>query len=273
MPRSNAVDQKPTESLARGIRDSGAPEPLSPDEFKQALRRLIDDTDDFIEDDISPIREKSWRYYNARTDLLTPPKGRSQVVMSEVRDVVEATMPSLMRIFTSTPNVVEFLARAADKTEMAEQSTDACNYCFWSDNPGWEIMHDAFKSGLVARTAAAKAYWTNEVIKERLTYSGLSKEAYDMLLAEKGVELVSAEEVTDAVVTASGEELATQITFDCIITREKSEGRIRVEGIPPEAFVNLRGTLAIKNPVVSNSPGIVVTAVLFTSAIAWSSFR
>lgn len=237
MARSNATSQKPTESLARAISDSGSPEPLSPEEFKSALRRLIDDTDDFIEDDISPVREKAWRYFNARTDLATPPKGRSQVVMSEVRDVVEATMPSLMRIFTSTPNVVEFLARTPDKVRMAEQSTDSCNYCFWYENPGWEIMHDAFKSGLVARTAAAKAYWTNEVIKERLTYSGLNKEQYDLLLAEKGVELVSAEEVTDAVVTASGEELANQVTYDCIITREKSEGRIKVEAIPPEEFV------------------------------------
>lgn len=237
MPRSNATSPIPAESLARSIKASGAPEPLTPDEFKSALRRLIDDTDDFIEDDISPVREKAWRYYNARTDLTTPPKGRSQVVMSEVRDVVEATMPSLMRIFTSTPNVVEFLARSADKVEGAKQSTDACNYCFWNENPGWEIIHDSFKSGLVARTAAAKAYWTNEVIKERLSYSGLSKEAYDVLKAEEGVEVVSAEEVTDAVVTASGEELETQITYDCVITREKSEGRIRVESIPPEEFV------------------------------------
>ena len=237
MARSNATSPKPAESLARGISDSGAPEPLTPLEFKHALRRLIDDTDDFIEDDISPVREKAWRYYNARTDLATPPKGRSQVVMSEVRDVVEATMPSLMRIFTSTPNVVEFLARSADKVEIAKQATDACNYCFWNENPGWEIIHDSFKSGLVARTAAAKAYWTNEVIKERLTYSGLSKEAYDVLKAEEGVEVVSAEEVTDAVVTASGEELETVITYDCVITREKSEGRIKVEAIPPEEFV------------------------------------
>ena len=235
MAVSSNVDSKPNESLAASVRKSGDPKPLTEEEFKSVVRRLIDDTDDFIEDDVSPMRERAWRYYNGETDLAAPPSGRSRVVMSELRDVVEGTMPSLMRIFTSGRNIVEFQGRGGEDVQMAKQSTSLCNYTYWCENEGWQITIDTLKSGLVARSAAAKAYWTEETVTEEGEYSGLSELGLRALLMGEGVEPIEITEYSDTVTTAEGE--YEERTFDCTIKRTTVEGRVKICGIPPEEFV------------------------------------
>ena len=71
---------------------------MTEDELQVAVRQYIEDAIQFIDDDISPIRAESTRYYNGEP-FGNEVDGRSQVVSRDVRDSVQAMLPSLMRVF------------------------------------------------------------------------------------------------------------------------------------------------------------------------------
>src|SRR5690606_20420705 len=107
--------------------------PLDDLQKSAIVKLLVRDAEDFIDSTVAPEREQATRYYNGEP-FGNEEQGRSQVVMTEVRDVVLAMMPSLLRVFLSTENVVEYAPRRADSVRMAEQATDYVNYIFYVEN-------------------------------------------------------------------------------------------------------------------------------------------
>ena len=49
--------------------------------------------------------------------------GRSQIVLSEVRDTIQSVLPSLMRIFTSGERIVDYMPRTAQAIPIAERTS------------------------------------------------------------------------------------------------------------------------------------------------------
>ncbi len=95
-----------------------------------------------------PHAPKGTEYY--RGDLFgNEVEGNSKVVAMEVRDTVSAMLPSLMRVFFSSENVVEFAPRGPEDTKMAQQATDYCNYIYQNDNSGFLTTYAIFKDALV----------------------------------------------------------------------------------------------------------------------------
>src|SRR5262245_14906101 len=122
-------------------RGSGA---MDEEEFAAAVKQAVDDAADYIDGTVAPLREMATKFY--RGDAFGNEEvGRSQFVMTEVRDTVLAQMPSLLRIFTSSSEVCTFEPRTAEKVEQAEQMTDAVNYVFYNDNDGFSILYSSFK--------------------------------------------------------------------------------------------------------------------------------
>ena len=72
--------------------------------------------------EISRNRTKLLDYYNARPygDELD---GQSQVVTTDVADVVEGLLPSMMRIFTQGKNIAHFEASGAEGDREAQEKT------------------------------------------------------------------------------------------------------------------------------------------------------
>src|SRR5262249_8584304 len=56
--------------------------------------------------------------------------GSSAIVTTEVRDIVESMMPSLMRIFMSGDRVAQFDPTGPGHEAFADQATDYANYIF-----------------------------------------------------------------------------------------------------------------------------------------------
>jgi hypothetical protein len=200
--------------------------PLKGPEYTAAIRRLIEAVDDFIEDEVSPEREKAWKYYNGGTNLGAPPKGRSQVVMSEVRDTVECTVPSLMRIFLSTENIVEFIPENAEDVDEQVQKTAYVNYIFMRENNGWLLLHDFCKDALVAKTGCFKSWWQDEKEITEHEYAGLTPDEYQMLLSNPENEPIE-----------EPEQDPFDGTLSCRIRRTTNKGKICIETVPPEEFV------------------------------------
>jgi hypothetical protein len=211
---------------------------MSEEEFQGAVKAAITDAADYIDDEVAPAREKSLKYY--RGDAFgNEEEGRSQVVMTEVRDVVLAMMPSLLRVFTASEKPVEFAPRRAEDVAMAEQATDYVSYVFNVDNPGFSILHSAFKDALKSKIGVFKWYTatTTEVREE--SYSGIDQAQLNLLQEDGTIEVL-------AVAATLGEGEADPMTgqpsplFDVQIRRRVDKKRQRVECIPPEEFLIAR---------------------------------
>ena len=124
------------------------PNVMSDDELQGIVGKEIDDAIDYIDNNISPIRAQATEYYRGEP-FGDEEDGRSQVVSMDVRDTVQAILPSLMRIFHSTDNTVEYAPQGPEDIAAAEQATDYANFIINRDNNGFLAMHSAFKDALI----------------------------------------------------------------------------------------------------------------------------
>ena len=152
--------------------DIAAIEPMDDTELQGIVSAELEDAVSYIDSDVSPIRAKGTEYYRG-DPFGNEEDGRSQVVAMEVRDTVSAMLPSLMKVFFSTENVVEYMPRGPEDVAGAQQATDYANYVFTADNNGFMTTYALFKDSLVRKCRNAK-YWRDGVAGDKLEeYSSL----------------------------------------------------------------------------------------------------
>lgn len=219
-------------SNERAPEEEGSPgevqEPMTDEEFRYIVFQAIEDSGTYIDSYLAPERERAMAYYLG-DPFGNEEDGRSQVVLTEVRDTVLAMLPSLLRIFTGGDKILEFVPRGAEDVAAAEQATDLVNYIFYQENPGFRILHDAIKDALVLKTGILTWYKHDEETVEYYSYSGLSMTEVNFILSDPTVEMDVLTEELDA---NTGE---SRISLS--IKRVKREPRYRIEAIPPEQFL------------------------------------
>ena len=203
-------------------------EPMDENEFRYTVAQAIEDSQTYIDSYIAPQRENAMAYYLA-DPFGNEEDGRSQVILTEVRDTILAMVPSLLRIFTSTDQVLEFIPKGAEDVEAAEQATDLINYIFMQENSGFRVLHDAIKDGLLLKTGVLTWYKLDDEKVEYYSYSNLSRDEAMFIMNDSTVEVDMFEEETDMV---TGE---TRISMS--IRRKVVTPRFVVECIPPEQFL------------------------------------
>lgn len=203
-------------------------EPMDEDEFRYTVAQAIEDSQTYIDSYIAPQRESAMAYYLA-DPFGNEEEGRSQVILTEVRDTILAMLPSLLRIFTSSDRVIEFVPEGPEDVQAAEQATDLINYIFMQENPGFRVLHDAIKDGLLLKTGVLTWYKLDDEKVEYYSYSNLTRDEAFFITNDQSVEVDSLEEVTDMV---TGE---TRISLS--IRRKVTTPRFIVECIPPEQFL------------------------------------
>ena len=220
-------------------------EGMSEEEFQGAVKAAITDAADYIDDEIAPLREKAQKYYNAEP-FGNEEEGRSQVVMSEVRDVILAMLPSLLRVFTASEKPVEFAPRRAEDVLMAEQATDYVSYVFNVDNPGFSIMHSAIKDALKSKIGVFKWYTAPTYSIKEHVFEKIDQAQVNLLQQDGSVTSLQ------AVQTGEGEPdpmtgLPSPL-FDVFIRRKVGgEKRQFVECVPPEEFLIARNARDLDN--------------------------
>ena len=95
-------------------------------------------------------------------------EGRSSVISTEVADVVEQIMPSMMRIFTGTDKVVRFAPRTEEDVEKSEQATDYVNFVLQNDNDYYRVLYNFIKDSLLFKIGVVKVCWEEaDEVKQR----------------------------------------------------------------------------------------------------------
>jgi len=227
--------------------DVAATEPMDEMELQAIITQDLTDAISYVDSDLSPTRAKGTEYY--RGDLFgNEVEGNSKVVAMEVRDTVSAMLPSLMRVFFSSENVVEFAPRGPEDTKMAQQATDYCNYIYQNDNSGFLTTYAIFKDALVRKCGIAKFWWEDEEKVRIEEYTGLDDQTLEMLMQEPGgevkivvsypdpsideLQISTVDPLTGQPVTAP-----PAMVHDVQIKRITKDGRIRIMAVPPEELL------------------------------------
>lgn len=217
-------------------------EEMSESQFSASVKSSIDDAVDYIDGFVAPGRAQATQYYRG-DPLGNEEEGRSQIVMTEVRDVVQAMIPSLLRIFTASEQVVEYAPRNENNIEIAEQATDYVNFVFYNDNPGFSILHSAFKDALVRKTGIIKWRWSEDTEISEAEYTGLDQAEVSILSQDESCELVKMEEIVHqkAVLGPDGQQIAPpEVKFNITIRRKVPRNKVVIESVPPEEFLIAR---------------------------------
>ena len=205
----------------------------------EILTMVEAEADDAIgyRDDLGAKRATLLEYYNTQP-YGDEVDGRSRFVSSDVADVVEWMLPSLLRVFTQGRHIAKFEADLPDTDKEAEQKTELSNYVFMRQNDGVLVLHNMFKDALLQYTGVVKVAWVDEEEVTHEKYKGLSQDEFDKMKLDKenSFESVTKSPVVDGDV------------FDLTVARTSMTGRVDYQNIPPEEFVVARNARDFRKP-------------------------
>ena len=225
-------------------------EVMSEEQLQGVISAEITDAISFIDDDIGGSRALATEYYYG--DLFGDEEdGRSQVVSMDVRDTVQGILPSLMRIFFGPERVVEFAPQGPEDVQNAEQATDYVDFIFKRDNPGFKILHSAFKDALVRKCGIVKYWWDESVEVRAESFSMLDEQSMMMLTSDPDIEISAVREYpvpgTEPQNEAQGIMTPPPMMYDVEIKRRIKTGKVKIEALPPEEFLIDRRAKSIED--------------------------
>ena len=234
-----------------GPRDGGY-DPADPASYESFIQAIISDSRGYEEDTLAPARDIAQKYYygylpslnpdgspTTDTGIIQDPNAtfeqilgydkdsahKSTYVSTDVRDAVMLTLPSLIRLFAASENVVNLVPRTEADVDAAAQQTNYINYVFWQDNPGFLILHGAFKDALTVRTGFVK-WWTDDnKEKKRKSYVNLSGPQVQMLQSQ---------DPTATLLHTGQQDPMTGSYDEVVFEYQVDKPLIRVMGVPPE---------------------------------------
>lgn len=221
------------------MEDEQVEEPVSEEELQNIITAEIDDAQDYIDDVISPERALAGQYYKGEP-FGNEEEGRSQAMSMDVRDTVQAMMPSIMKVFFAANNVVEFAPNGPEDIESAQQATDYVNYCLTRDNNLFNECYSTFKDALIRKNGIMKVWWDNEKDVTTHYFTGLDEATFSVLQSDptvevKDVEITYGEMMVETPMGMMGQ--SQPATYDCTVVRTVEKGRLRVQSVPPEEFL------------------------------------
>lgn len=218
--------QRPLESPRdRQTALPGARRTLPPEEVQSVLKQLVSTAENYVDEELSPARVKAMKYYKG-DPLGNEEEGRSQVVMTTVRDTILAVLPSLLKTFFGTDRAVEFVPSRPDTVAAAEQQSRYITHLFNRPGAIKDVMA-SLKDGLIKQQGFVK-WWHDPVEKTTTTQQfGLTVEQVAMLEADPEVTYT-----VDRVVPGPPAPL-----HDVTVTRTSTRGKICWGAVPPEEII------------------------------------
>lgn len=213
------------------------PEPMHDHELLQIIDRERALAHGY-HDELTEQRRKALYYYmgEAKEDLAPPEiDGRSAVVSKDIMEAVEWAVPSLVRVFTSSDDVIAFEPRKPGQEKQAQDATKYVNWVLNGDsrNNGFIVFHDAIKNSLIQRMAWVKVYYEEAYDERQETYYGQSPAEFAMLQQDPGVRIVSVRQTQEAVIDEMGVMISPPL-IDIVAVRSEDNSYCKVVGVPPE---------------------------------------
>jgi len=183
--------------------------------------------------ELAQERAEAWNYF-LRKLYGNEDEDGSKVVTSEVADVVDGMMPSLLRIFTTADNVVSFQPVGEDDEKKAEQESDYVNYKFFNLDNNFELLFCWMFDALIQKNGVVKAYWDDAEHVTTEEYEGLSEDDLLELMGDDELEPVEKSERTQE--TVEDGQIVKATVFDIKFRRVRKTPDLAVDPVPPEEY-------------------------------------
>ena len=247
---------------------------MEQNELKSILQAEIDDAIGFIESETVEQRKQALEAY-LRQPYGNEVEGKSQIVTGEVAEAIDGALPSLVRIFTGSDDIVVFEPQGPADEASAKQATQYCNWVFSRDNAGVAILHDWFKDALMQKNGIVKAYWENkeDITKER--YFDLSDDELAMLMSDETMEIVEQDTTEFPIYDPMGQPVIDPTgvpvmgsTHNVVVQKRKKSGKVTIENVPPEEFL-----ISKKARTIADSPFVAHRQMLTRSDLVAMGFN
>jgi hypothetical protein len=220
---------------------------MSEDDIQGIVSDAVSEAVDFVEGEISEDRIKAQRYFEGEVDI-GEEDGRSKIVATKVRDTIRAIKPSLMRVFLSSENPVEYVPTSQEDVSSADQATKYAHYRFQELN-GYTLLNDAIHDALVKKTGVLKVYWEDYSEATIHTYSNLTEEEMSVIVNDDNVTVI--EQSTE--LEMSQDEMGMEVEipkYELKISHAKESGKMMIESVPPEEFFVDRNARSVQDAYV-----------------------
>lgn len=238
-----------TNEMVSEIGEELNPDQMTDIELQGIVGSEIDDAIDYIDNWVSPLRAKATEYYRGEP-FGNEEEGRSQVVSMDVRDTVQAIMPSLMRIFHGSDRTVEYSPQSEEDVPAAKQATEYANFIINRDNRGFLEMHSAFMDALVRKVGIMKCYWEDNTETETINYTGLDDNALAALMSDPEVDVeidMSTPMGEPMIDPETGQIVIPPMSHDVRAVYTHADGRVKMEAVPPEEFLISRVAKSVED--------------------------
>jgi len=220
---------------------------MTEDEVQSIAKDALESAISFVESEIADDRIKSQRYFEGETDI-GEEDGRSKIVATKVRDTIRAIKPSLMRVFLSSENPVEFVPTSQEDVQGAEQATKYAHWKFQQLN-GYKLLNDAIHDALVKKTGVLKIWWEDNTEATIHSYSNVTEEEMMAIVNEEDVTVIEHSTEIDMQVDEMGFEVETA-QHSLKVSHEKKKGELKIEGVPPEEFIVDRNAKSVADAFI-----------------------
>ena len=247
---------------------------METNDLKSILQAEIDDSIGFIESETVEQRRQALEAY-LRSPYGNEVEGKSSIVTGEVAEAIDGALPSLVRIFTGSDNIVVFEPQGPRDEASAKQATDYCNWVFSRDNEGVAILHDWFKDALLQKNGILKAYWQDkeDITKER--YFDLSNDELAMLMSDESMDIVEQDTTEFPIFDPNGQPVIDPMgmpvmgsTHNIVAQKKKKSGKVVIENVPPEEFL-----ISKKARTIADSPFVAHRQMLTRSTLIAMGFN
>jgi hypothetical protein len=247
---------------------------MAQNDLKSILQAELDDAIGFLETETVEQRKQALEAY-LRQPYGNEVEGKSQIITGEVAEAIDGALPSLVRIFTGSDQIVVFEPQGPQDEASAKQATDYCNWVFHRDNEGMAILHDWFKDALLQKNGIVKAYWEDkeDITKER--YFDLSNDELAMILSDESMEIVEQDTTEFPIFDPMGMPVVDPMgvpvmgaTHNVVVQKRKKSGKVRIENVPPEEFL-----ISKKARTIADSPFVAHRQMLTRSDLIAMGFN
>lgn len=224
------------------------PEPMSEMEIQSSVHKMVWDSIEYVDQELSPLRALATKYYQGEP-FGNEEEGRSQVVDTVLRDTVLMMMPSLMRIFFGADRALEYIPTNKAQVEYTDQVTEfVWDVIVNQDNEGYLAFYEWFKDALVKKLGILKVWYDDTEETRAFEANFLSPESVAKLHAEKGVRI-------DAIELSVANQPGMPL-YRVEYTQTKQDGAIRFIALPPEEYLFTRGSRTVSS--ARHRPGVAL---------------
>lgn len=190
-------------------------------------------------------------YFGNKSGEFAAEPNKSSVVSTDIADVVESDMPSLVRVFLGSGEVIKFEPLTDDPVEIqeAEEKTKYVDWIIRNQPESFKTIHDWLKDAEIQKNGVVKYFIEEQKEVEEIEYQGL-----DALEIDEVIQSLKGSKV-DKVKVEVSEQLENEETqqFDIKFRVTRETQKVCIINVPPETFLITKNATSIETaPLVGD---------------------